>query len=138
MMIDISKLKSDLKRDEGIRLKPYVDSVGKSTIGCGRNLSDNGISMDEMNFMLNNDIEVVLRALDKAFPFWTCLSDARQRALANLTFNVGFSRLLSFRKMLDALKARDWQKAHDEALNSEWAEQTGSRAQRIALQFLNG
>ena len=29
-----------LKRDEGLRLTPYQDSVGKLTIGYGRNLDD--------------------------------------------------------------------------------------------------
>jgi lysozyme len=55
-----------------------------------------------------------------------------------MTFNMGFSKLLGFRNMLDALKTGNWQRAHDEALNSEWAGQVGDRAQRIALQFLNG
>jgi lysozyme len=45
-----------LKRDEGLRLKPYQDTVGKWTIGYGRNLDDRGISKYEAEAMLRNDV----------------------------------------------------------------------------------
>ena len=45
--MDTDKLLSDLVRDEGLRLRPYADTVGKTTIGVGRNLTDVGISHDE-------------------------------------------------------------------------------------------
>ncbi len=137
-MLDITQLKSDLKRDEGTRLKLYKDTAGKASIGTGRNLDDVGISPAEADLMLNNDIEGVIQTLDKAFPWWKTLSETRQRALANMCFNTGFSKLLGFRNMLDALKAGDWNRASQEALNSEWAGQVGDRAQRIALQLVNG
>ena len=34
------RLKNDIKRHEGFRSKPYKDTVGKTTIGYGRNLDD--------------------------------------------------------------------------------------------------
>jgi lysozyme len=37
------KLLTELIDDEDIRLKPYRDTVGKLTIGIGRNLYDRGI-----------------------------------------------------------------------------------------------
>ena len=40
-------LMSMLKRHEGFRAFPYLDTVGKLTIGYGRNLSDVGISIEE-------------------------------------------------------------------------------------------
>lgn len=45
-----------LVRDEGLRLHPYIDSVGKLTIGVGRNLTDMGISQAETEMLLSNDI----------------------------------------------------------------------------------
>ena len=42
-------LVQQLTRDEGIRNKPYVDTVGKVTIGVGRNLSDVGLYPDEIS-----------------------------------------------------------------------------------------
>ncbi len=137
-MLDISLLKQDLTRDEGVRLKPYKDSVGRLTIGCGRNLDDVGISPAEANLLLMNDISNVIQTLDRAFPWWANMSEPRQLALANLTFNMGFSKLLGFKKMLDALKAGDFSEASKQLLDSEYAKQVGDRAQRIAVLLENG
>jgi lysozyme len=136
--VNIDQLKADLTRDEGTKLKPYTDTRRKLSIGTGRNLDDVGISPDEADLMLTNDISNVVASLDKAFPWWSTLSDARQRALANMCFNLGFSGLLAFRQMLDALKAGDFKTAAQQALNSEWAKQVGARAQRIATLMENG
>lgn len=125
-------LHADLIRDEGIRLKPYTDSVGKLTIGIGRNLDDRGISLLEAKQLLENDIAAVVEELDNRLGWWKGLSEPRQRALANMAFNMGVPRLLGFEKMLRALEAGDGEKAALEALDSRWARQVGDRAQRIA------
>ena len=57
--MDRQLLRSQLERHEGLRLKPYRDTVGKLTVGYGRNLEDVGISRDEADFMLDNDIDQV-------------------------------------------------------------------------------
>ncbi|HAC30701.1 MAG TPA: lysozyme, partial [Marinobacter hydrocarbonoclasticus] len=55
--MDRNLLKTQLKRHEGLRLKPYLDTASspRLTIGYGRNLEDVGISRDEADFMLDND-----------------------------------------------------------------------------------
>lgn len=126
------RLIEDLERDEGVRLKPYKDTVGKWTVGVGRNLTDNGISREECNLMLHNDIDAVEKALNRAAPFWRNLSEGRARALANMCFNLGLPRLLQFRVMLQALEWERWDEAADAALDSRWAIQVGERAERIA------
>lgn len=118
--------------DEGLRLKPYVDTVGKTTIGVGRNLTDVGISKSEAVMLLGADIDAVVVALDAKLPWWRTLSDVRQNALANMAFNLGINRLMGFANMLSALKSGDYAKAADEALNSTWARQVSQRANRIA------
>lgn len=136
--MNIAQLKQDLTHDEGVRLMPYVDSVGKVTIGVGRNLTDDGISSGEMDIMLTNDITNVMQSLDMAIPYWKNLSETRQRALANMCFNMGLHRLLGFTNMLAAIRAGDFTTASTEALNSEWARQVGARAQRIAVLLATG
>lgn len=128
-------LKDDLIRDEGVRLKPYRDSVGKLTIGVGRNLDDNGISDGESEYLLANDIIAVLDALDRNIPWWRSAPGNVQRGLANMAFNLGSTKLSKFVKMLAALEALNYQKAADEALDSKWATQVGPRAERIARLF---
>lgn len=136
--MNLAQLKIDLKNDEGVKLRLYKDTTGHATIGCGRNLDDVGISNDESDLMLSNDIARVTRSLDIAFPFWRSLSDARQRAMANLCFNMGFAKLLGFRKMLDAIRAGDFDTAAKELLDSAYADQVGNRAVRIANMLQSG
>ena len=136
--MDITQLRADLIRDEGVRLKPDEDSRGILTLGVGRNIEEVGISQAEADLMLDNDIAKVTATLDKAFPWMQTLSEPRQRALANMCFNLGFSKLLGFRQMLNALKAGDYMEASKQALDSEWSRQVGDRSHRIALQFING
>lgn len=44
-----ARLSAVLCRDEGVRLKPYRDSLGILTVGVGRNLRDKGISLHELS-----------------------------------------------------------------------------------------
>lgn len=138
MTYDRIALFREIERDEGLRLKPYQCTSGKLTIGYGRNIEDNGISREEADFLLSNDIQRVEKELDTFIPWWKTLSDGRQRALINLCFNMGISRLLGFTKMLAALQAGRWVIAADEALLSRWAKQVGDRANRIAEMIKRG
>lgn len=122
----------DLMRDEGLRLKPYRDTVGKLTIGYGRNLDDVGISDNEAITLLQNDIHRTSAYLDAGLPWWRNLPAPQQRAILNMAFNVGMKKLQGFQKMLAALQCGDWNAAADEALNSQWAQQVGARATRVA------
>ena len=126
---------SDLKRDEGLRLKPYICSAGKTTIGYGRNLDDVGITVREAEILLENDIARAIADLDRALPWWHDLPESWQRGLLNMAFNLGLTRLLGFKKMLAALEAGDGERAALEALDSVWSGQVGERAQRIAALY---
>ena len=128
-------LREDLIAEEGIRLKPYLCPAGKTTIGVGRNLDDVGITQDEAMEMLDNDIERVKAQLAKALPWLETKSSDVQRAIANMTFQMGIGALLKFKKMLAALQARDYNAARREALDSTWAKQTPQRAKRVTDLF---
>lgn len=124
-----------LRRDEGLRLKPYKDSVGKITIGVGRNLEDRGISNDEADLMLSNDIRHHINDLNKALPWIKQKPVAVRLGLYNMAFNLGVPRLLGFEKMLERIDHDDYEGAAKEALDSKWAKQVGKRADRIAELF---
>lgn len=127
-----------LLRDEGIRLKPYKDTVGKLTIGIGRNLDDKGISEDEANYMLANDVKEVEDGLRAALPWFSGLDDARQGVLINMGFNLGVQGLLGFHNTLTYIQQGNWSFAAVEMLDSKWAKQVGARAQRLAEQLESG
>ena len=124
-------LRSQLERHEGLRLKPYNDTVGKLTIGYGRNLEDVGISRDEADFMLDNDIDQVERQLETVDEYRD-LDAVRQAVIANMAFNLGFAGLMGFKNMWAAIGRRDWESASEEMLNSKWARQVGVRAVELS------
>ncbi len=125
-------LAAGLRLDEGVRRFPYTETVGKLTIGVGRNLSDRGLSDDEIDYLLQNDITLVIDDLNRALPWWVELSPVRQRVLANMAFNLGLSRLKGFTRMLSAMRRKDFAAAAQEMRSSKWAEQVGARAERLA------
>jgi lysozyme len=137
-MYDDVMLTQELVRDEGVRLKPYRCTAGKLTIGVGRNIEDNGISHEEAAFMLKADIKNCERDLDTLLPDWRGMSDARQRVMLNMTFNMGRARLSGFKKFLACLKANDFAGAADQMMDSAWATQVGQRAVRLRDMMLEG
>jgi lysozyme len=116
-----------VKQHEGCKLKPYVDTVGKTTIGVGRNLTDIGISQAEADFMLANDLEACKADLEK-FWWFAPLDDVRKAVLMDLRFNLGLVGLLHFPHFLSAIGKQDWPTAKAELLDSTWAGQVGHRA----------
>lgn len=131
-MMDKQQLKNELTRDEKEMLTLYKDTVGKYTIGVGRNLSDRGISHDESQFMLDNDIKLVESDLNSKLSWWVNLTDSRQRVLANMCFNLGINRLLGFKNTLEFIRTGQYDKAAEGMLQSLWAKQVGARAVRLA------
>jgi lysozyme len=131
-------LASQLVIDEGLKLKPYQDTVGKWTIGVGRNLDDVGISKAEAMMLLGADIDKVMTQLDAQLPWWRSMTDARQQALANMAFNLGIERLLGFKNTLAAMQAERYDEAANGMLASKWALQVGQRARRLADMMKKG
>lgn len=124
-------LRSQLERHEGLRLRVYQDTVGKATIGYGRNLDDVGISRDEADFMLAGDIEKVERQLATVSEYRE-LDSVRQTVIANLCFNVGFYGLMQFKRMWAAIGRGNYKAASKEMLDSKWARQVGARAVELS------
>jgi lysozyme len=127
-----------LIRDEGTRRFPYTDSVGKLTIGVGRNLTDVGLSDEEISFLLANDIKKVSRQLAAQFPWFPGLDYPRRSVIVNMAFNLGFFGFCNFHKMIACVQEGNWQGASDEMMDTLWARQIGDRAKRLAQQLVTG
>ncbi len=126
-----------IKKHEGLRLKPYRCSVGKLTIGYGRNLSDNGISDKEAGILLNHDIEEAI-GYAKQLPFFTQLNPVRQAVIVDMIFNLGFPRFKLFKKAIKAMELEQWNVAANEMLNSRWARQVGRRSKTLSEMMRTG
>ena len=126
----IDDLKEMLIKNEGMELKMYRCTSQKWTIGAGRNIQDNGISVDEAELMLKNDMDGVFNDLDRNIPFWQSMPYNVRLVLADMCFCLGINRLLKFTKMLEAMEERDFELAGEELLDSTYAVQVKGRAKR--------
>lgn len=128
-----------LKMHEGFRSKPYQDTVGKLTIGYGRNLEDVGIEMAEAEVLLKNDVDRALKVIHKCITkkTYSNLDLVRQTVLLNMAFNLGY-KLRGFKKMIAALKEGDYNTASVEMLDSKWAGQVKMRAKTLAKMMKTG
>jgi lysozyme len=129
---------SQLEIDEGRRDRVYTDTVGKLTVGVGRNISDRAFSKDEIDLMLSNDIKIVEATLDKNTPWWRQMSTARQNVLANMCFNMGWSTLSTFKNTLKAMQDGRYADAAQGMMDSKWSKQVGKRAERLRDLMLRG
>ena len=125
----MNRIKAQLVRHEGLRLKPYRCTAGKLTIGIGRNLDDRGISQIEAYAMLERDIQDCEQWLIDEIPeVYNRLDEVRQSVLLNMCFNLGIKGLLEFKNTLAFIDAGDWERAANNMLASKWAKQVGMRA----------
>lgn len=136
--MSFANLRSMLIKYEGIRLKPYKDTVGKLTIGVGRNIEDVGITHEEAMMMLAHDIDRVSNETCSAFTWYRNLNIPRQDVVLNMIFNLGMTRFQTFQKLIAALIVQNYDKAADEMLNSVWASQVGRRAVELAQIMRSG
>lgn len=136
-----SKLFTMMIADEGLRRTAYDDATGVElkatgnvTIGIGHNLDANPLSIAIIKAILLEDVDTAIddakAVLGEAL--WSELSENRQLAFINLTFNMGRGGLAEFRKMLAAVSVSDWQTAALELRDSLWAKQVqAGRVERV-------
>lgn len=131
-----SKLKKSLIAHEGYRNYPYVDTVGKLTIGIGYNISDRGLSDEWINTQYQQDVNYYHNKLSEFFWFKN-LNENRQIALIDMCF-MGWKKFLSFKRLIYALENYKYDFAAAEMLDSKWATQVGGRAEKLAEIMLTG
>lgn len=150
---DRSIMIAELRRDEGERLKAYKDTVGKWTIGVGRNLDDvgtapltrtvadikaKGITATESATLLGYDLDRVDADLDKRLPWWRGLDPVRQRVMVNMCFNLGIGGLCGFVNTLRMIQQHRYTEAANNMMLSKWAQQVKGRANRLSGMMKTG
>lgn len=156
MALNVDQLIADLIRDEGCKLKVYKCPAGRNSVGIGRNLDDLGLSDAEeiflalskeellagasitesgARYLLRNDIKRCTTELDVHCPWWTSMPEPAQRALMNMNFNMGWTKLSAFKLMLGALKDGLYAAAAFQAQNSDWFKQVKDRGPRVVALY---
>lgn len=162
-MVNKVRALEQLTLHEGVRTFYYLDTEDNWTLGIGYNVSSRGlgdfnrcvgrslpepdegrvvITRDEANRMCLEDITRVERAVMVHFPFYSKLSEVRQRVVLDMAFNMGF-KALGFKNTRAAVEREDWSTAVRELYKSKWARQLGDgpggrfdRCERLACMLL--
>ena len=146
MSDDMEKLIAMLKRHEGEIKKDdrhvaYRCPADHWTIGIGRNIDPDsgiGLSDDEVDYLLQNDVERVIKELAAEYPWFNDLDDVRKDAMIDISFNLGQTRLRLFKRALAAMEAGNYKEAATEFLDSKWAKQVGGRALELTDMISSG
>ena len=134
-MIIESDVTARLKADEGFVPHAYNDHLGFATVGFGRLIDKRrggGITRQEAEYLLRNDIYKCAAECESRFEWWDALDDVRQGAIVCMAYQLGTSGVANFKRMIAAIKRRDWVTVEKEALDSTWSKQTPARARRMA------
>ena len=130
-----------LRRHEGVEPYAYKDHLGYITVGVGRCLEKDvgmGLSDDEIDYLLRNDIVRVQEELSEEYDWFADLDQVRQEAMINLSFNLGATRLRGFRNALAAMAEEDYETAANEFMDSKWSSQVGKRAYEVTQMIRTG
>lgn len=139
--MDDKEFLEQLTRHEGYRRSAYQDTNGYWTIGIGRMIDkklNGGLTKEEAQYLLQNDLDRCATELDAKIPWWQTLSTNRRYVLLNMCFNLGISKLLTFKNTLKMVQDGKYDDAAKGMLNSLWAKQVGNRAKELAEQMRKG
>ena len=137
--MNLEKLEDQLIAHEGLRLDIYKDSVGIWTIGVGRNLEHVGLRSEaEAKFLLRSDLVAIRAELERAIPWLSDRSEARQHVLMDMAFNLGVSGLMKFEKTLRHVANGNYAAASVEMLRSRWSRQVHQRSVTLSEMMARG
>ena len=117
----------------------YKDSLNFATIGYGHLLTKSevypyGISEDKANALLNQDIKI---ARMQYYKLELDLPQDWQDFMIIMIFQLGYAGVLKFRKMITALKVKDYKEAIVQAKYSLWYKQTPNRLNQMIAVLTN-
>ena len=145
--MDLEKLRKQLEIDEGVKYEIYNDHLGYPTFGIGHLVIPSDIeyredvgtrvSEERVRECFDKDVQSVLRDCSLLYKDFDELPEEAQQIIANMMFNIGYTRLSKFKGMKRGVDARDWNKAADEMVDSRWYKQVTNRANRLVERMRN-
>lgn len=124
------------KFEEGYKTHAYLDTEGYYTVGYGHMLGRDPSYADvvwtdeECLAALATDLDSSNNGVHNIFEDYDAYSDGVQLALLDMCYELGEHGLSGFHLFIRYVKARDWETAATEALDSLWAREVPHRAKR--------
>ena len=132
-------LKKRIRDHEGFVPKPYLDSLGKATIGYGHLITDEDnfeldkeYSKDELLQLFEKDFEKAQMGADQLVGHIQELHIEAKNIVTEMVFQLGTQGVRNFRNMISALEERNYSRASAEMLDSRWHAQTTNRCESLA------
>jgi lysozyme len=139
--MDIQQLRKQLEIDEGVKYDIYLDHLGLPTFGIGHLVTktdpESGqavgtpISKERVAECFDMDVQSVINDCNKLYEDFEDLPEEVQQIIANMMFNMGYTRLSKFKGMKRGVDSKDWNQAADEMVDSRWYRQVTNRANRL-------
>jgi len=120
-----------IEAHEGRRHLAYEDHLGNVTVGVGRNLDGKGLTNNEIDILLMNDLIECFDDLSN-FRWFTQANESQQAAFIDWRFQLGAAGIRKFKQTFIYLQHHDYTQASKEMLNSVWANQTPTRAHEVS------
>ena len=143
--MNIDQLRKELERDEGVKYEVYHDHLGYPTFGIGHLITDDDpecgasvgtkVDSDRVQEAFETDVETVLSDCERLYVQFEHLPEEAKLIIANMMFNMGYTRLSRFKGMHSGVDARDWNAAADEMVDSRWYNQVTRRADRLVVRM---
>ena len=120
-----------IKEHEGFRSTVYQCTEGHDTIGFGFKVADLELDLDLAEEILVRKLEHLIRRVKNRFSWVNDAPYEIQDVIYNMCYQMGVSGFSKFKKTIQYLADKNYDKASKEMLDSRWARQTPNRA--IAL-----
>tara|TARA_E500000081_G_C5972545_1_gene278773 strand:+ start:119 stop:586 length:468 start_codon:yes stop_codon:yes gene_type:complete len=139
--MNIQQLRKQLEIDEGVKYDIYLDHLGLPTFGIGHLVTktdpESGqavgtpISKERVAECFDMDVQSVINDCNKLYEDFEDLPEEVQQIIANMMFNMGYTRLSKFKGMKRGVDSLNWNQAADEMVDSRWYRQVTNRANRL-------
>jgi len=147
--MNVERVREQLKLDEGVEYKIYLDHLGYATCGIGHLIKESdpeffgsvgdGVSEERVNELFEQDFNNTVAECNALYgeSEFSLFPEEVQEILVNMMFNMGRTRLSKFKKMNVALIHSDWKEAAKEGRDSLWYRQVTKRAERLMSRLEN-
>lgn len=156
MSVDVTTVYEEIASDEGKILHCYTCSEGHKTVGIGHLVRDDDpeemlpvygayddvpegdcITEERCYELFQHDVQEAIEGCESIYSCWDDLPQEAKHILVNMVFQMGKTGVSRFLNMNAAIEAHDWGSAAAEMMDSRWATQTPSRAERLQARMLS-
>lgn len=127
-----------ISHEGGVILKPYKDHLGYWTIGVGHLIKDseknqfkNGITYETGLKLFLIDYSIAKRDMQIFLKPCGDMPEIVQEICLEMSFQIGITKLLLFKKFRKALADKNWSEAIEQMKDSRWYNQTPNRARSL-------